>query len=102
MAGLSSPISPLRIPLMTTRQTAFYPFSEQQLIEIRPTSMEIAWPVTAGLGVRVLNEKNMPSLNIDGIIPIIIYIMIRQSSRKKTLIRHYGSNQFNIGSCREG
>ncbi|GBN82200.1 hypothetical protein AVEN_94237-1 [Araneus ventricosus] len=32
------------------------PLSEQQPAEIRPTSIEVAWPVTAGLGVRVLKE----------------------------------------------
>ncbi|GBM05978.1 hypothetical protein AVEN_80568-1 [Araneus ventricosus] len=48
-------ISPLRVPLMTTRPTAFFsPLSEQQPAEIRPTSIEVAWPVTVGLGVRVL------------------------------------------------
>ncbi|GBM99980.1 hypothetical protein AVEN_187273-1 [Araneus ventricosus] len=52
MAGLSSLISPLRVPLMTTRPTAFSPLSEQQPVEIRPTAMEVAWPVMAGLGVR--------------------------------------------------
>ncbi|GBN84710.1 hypothetical protein AVEN_60902-1 [Araneus ventricosus] len=29
------------------------PAFEQQPAEIRPTSIEVAWPVTAGLGVRV-------------------------------------------------
>ncbi|GBN14652.1 hypothetical protein AVEN_214706-1 [Araneus ventricosus] len=42
------------IPLMTTRPTAFSPHSEQQPDEIRPTSIEVVWPVTAGLGVRGL------------------------------------------------
>ncbi|GBN57926.1 hypothetical protein AVEN_250380-1 [Araneus ventricosus] len=51
---LSSLISPLRVPLMTTRPTAFSLLSEQQPAEIRPTSIEVAWPVTGGLGVRVL------------------------------------------------
>ncbi|GBM56253.1 hypothetical protein AVEN_101535-1 [Araneus ventricosus] len=47
---------------MTTRPTAFSPLSEQQPAEIRPTSTEVAWPVTAGLGVRVLNiVTNMES-----------------------------------------
>ncbi|GBM25644.1 hypothetical protein AVEN_82760-1 [Araneus ventricosus] len=50
-------ISPLRVPLMTTRPTAFSPLSEQQPAEIRPTSIEVAWPITAGLGVRVLRKK---------------------------------------------
>ncbi|GBM51407.1 hypothetical protein AVEN_203752-1 [Araneus ventricosus] len=54
MAGLSSLISPLRVPLITTRPTAFSPFSQQQPAEIRPTSIEVAWPFTGGLGVRVL------------------------------------------------
>ncbi|GBM24423.1 hypothetical protein AVEN_76153-1 [Araneus ventricosus] len=48
-------ISPLRVPLMTTLPTAFSPLLEQQPTEICPTSIEVAWPVTAGLGVRVLN-----------------------------------------------
>ncbi|GBO02191.1 hypothetical protein AVEN_132473-1 [Araneus ventricosus] len=39
---------------MTTCPTAFSPLSEQQPAEIRPTSIEVAWPITAGLGVRVL------------------------------------------------
>ncbi|GBN15749.1 hypothetical protein AVEN_139064-1 [Araneus ventricosus] len=43
---------------MTTRSTAFSPISEKQPAEIRPTSIEVAWPVTAGLEVRVLNEQN--------------------------------------------
>ncbi|GBL99982.1 hypothetical protein AVEN_19455-1 [Araneus ventricosus] len=30
------------------------PLSEQQPAEIRPTSIEFAWPDTAGLGVKVL------------------------------------------------
>ncbi|GBM49449.1 hypothetical protein AVEN_51441-1 [Araneus ventricosus] len=30
------------------------PLSEQQPAEIRPTSIEVAWPVMGGLGVRVL------------------------------------------------
>ncbi|GBM78928.1 hypothetical protein AVEN_26726-1 [Araneus ventricosus] len=47
-------ISPLRVPSMTTRPTAFSPLSEQQPPTIRPTSIEVAWPVTGGLGVRVL------------------------------------------------
>ncbi|GBN40259.1 hypothetical protein AVEN_25677-1 [Araneus ventricosus] len=41
--------SPLKVPFMTTRPTAFSPLSEQQPAEIRPTSIEVAWPVTAGL-----------------------------------------------------
>ncbi|GBM54423.1 hypothetical protein AVEN_170847-1 [Araneus ventricosus] len=43
-------ISPLRVPLMTNRPTAFFLRSEQQPAEIRPTGIEVAWPVTAGLG----------------------------------------------------
>ncbi|GBN41606.1 hypothetical protein AVEN_103653-1 [Araneus ventricosus] len=54
MAGLSSLISPLRVLLMTTRPTAFSSLSEQQPAENRPTSIEVAWTVMAGLGVRVL------------------------------------------------
>ncbi|GBN22074.1 hypothetical protein AVEN_170094-1 [Araneus ventricosus] len=50
-------ISPLRVPLMTTRPTAFSRLSEQQPAEIRPTSIEVAWSVTAGLGVKVLRMK---------------------------------------------
>ncbi|GBN27473.1 hypothetical protein AVEN_226453-1 [Araneus ventricosus] len=38
-------IPPLRVPLMTTCPTAFSPHSEQQPAEIRPTSMEVVWPV---------------------------------------------------------
>ncbi|GBM33893.1 hypothetical protein AVEN_5934-1 [Araneus ventricosus] len=49
-------ISPLRVSLMTTRPTVFSPISEQQLAEIRPTSVEVPWPVTAALGVRVLTK----------------------------------------------
>ncbi|GBL83281.1 hypothetical protein AVEN_36704-1 [Araneus ventricosus] len=63
MAGLSSLISPLRVPLITTRPTAFSPLSEQQPAETRPTSIEVAWTVTAGLGVRVLKKDRM-SLNL--------------------------------------
>ncbi|GBM91881.1 hypothetical protein AVEN_270170-1 [Araneus ventricosus] len=47
-------ISPLRVPLMTTRPTAFFPFSERQPAEIRPTNIEVACLVKAGLGVGVL------------------------------------------------
>ncbi|GBM39627.1 hypothetical protein AVEN_10830-1 [Araneus ventricosus] len=49
-------ISPLRVPLMSTGPTAFSPLSEQQTAEIRPNSIEVAWPVTGGLEVRVLKE----------------------------------------------
>ncbi|GBN32599.1 hypothetical protein AVEN_1726-1 [Araneus ventricosus] len=52
-------ISSLRVPLMTTLSTAFS-LSEQQPAEIRPTSIEVAWPVSAGLGVRVLTSPNVP------------------------------------------
>ncbi|GBM05960.1 hypothetical protein AVEN_28076-1 [Araneus ventricosus] len=54
MAGLSSLISLLRVPLMTTHPNAFSPLSEQQPAQIRPSSIEVAWAVTAGLGVTVL------------------------------------------------
>ncbi|GBM64420.1 hypothetical protein AVEN_78802-1 [Araneus ventricosus] len=37
-----------------TRPTAFSPLSEQQPAEIRSTSIEVTWPVTAGSGVRGL------------------------------------------------
>ncbi|GBN21428.1 hypothetical protein AVEN_76304-1 [Araneus ventricosus] len=60
MAGLSSLISPLNVPLMTTRPTAFAPLSEQQPAEIRPTSIEVAWPVAASLGVKVLTCYTHP------------------------------------------
>ncbi|GBM36367.1 hypothetical protein AVEN_176062-1 [Araneus ventricosus] len=50
-------ISPLKVPLKTTRPTAFSPLSEQLPVEIRPTSIEVAWPVTAGLGVRVIKAE---------------------------------------------
>ncbi|GBO30320.1 hypothetical protein AVEN_16461-1 [Araneus ventricosus] len=30
------------------------PLSEEQPAEIRPTSIEVVWPVTAGIGVRVI------------------------------------------------
>ncbi|GBN93180.1 hypothetical protein AVEN_66967-1 [Araneus ventricosus] len=46
----------LRVPLMTTRPTAFSPLSEQQLAEIRPSSIQVAWTVTAGLGVSVKKD----------------------------------------------
>ncbi|GBN91669.1 hypothetical protein AVEN_150614-1 [Araneus ventricosus] len=54
MAGLSSLISLLRAPLTTTHPNAFCHLSEQQTAEILSTSIEVAWLVTAGLGVRVL------------------------------------------------
>ncbi|GBM04685.1 hypothetical protein AVEN_44825-1 [Araneus ventricosus] len=41
------------------RQTAFFPVSEQKPAEIRPTSIEVAWPVSAGLGVRVLSRVTL-------------------------------------------
>ncbi|GBM40614.1 hypothetical protein AVEN_27199-1 [Araneus ventricosus] len=56
-------ISPLRVPLMTTRPTAFSPISEKQPAKIRLTSIEVAWPVTAGLGVKVLSKNETHSLN---------------------------------------
>ncbi|GBO45212.1 hypothetical protein AVEN_171860-1 [Araneus ventricosus] len=43
-------------PFNDTRPTAFSPLSEQQPAEIRPTSVEVSWPVMAGLGVRVLRN----------------------------------------------
>ncbi|GBM43700.1 hypothetical protein AVEN_26566-1 [Araneus ventricosus] len=46
----------MRVPVMTTRPTAFSPLSEQQSAEIRPTSIEAARPVTDGLGVRGLKQ----------------------------------------------
>ncbi|GBM62746.1 hypothetical protein AVEN_63320-1 [Araneus ventricosus] len=49
-------ISPLRVPLMTTRPTVFSPLSDQQPAETSPTSIEVTWPVTAVLRVRELNE----------------------------------------------
>ncbi|GBM92790.1 hypothetical protein AVEN_131397-1 [Araneus ventricosus] len=52
-------ISPLRVPLMTPRPTAFSSLSEQQPAEIRPSSIEVARPVTAGLGVRALRRTEM-------------------------------------------
>ncbi|GBM85595.1 hypothetical protein AVEN_38367-1 [Araneus ventricosus] len=55
MAGLSSLLSSLRVPLMTIHSSAFS-LSEQQPAEIRPSSIEVAWPVTAGLGVRGLRS----------------------------------------------
>ncbi|GBN85129.1 hypothetical protein AVEN_27673-1 [Araneus ventricosus] len=61
-------ISPLRAPLMITRPT-ISPLSEQQPAEIRPTSIEVAWPVTAGLGVKVLMvlvcRKNQARLSFE-------------------------------------
>ncbi|GBM44409.1 hypothetical protein AVEN_128270-1 [Araneus ventricosus] len=53
MVGLSSLIS-------SHSPNCFLPLSEQQPAEIRPTSIEVAWPLTAGLGVRVLNHFPMP------------------------------------------
>ncbi|GBN51872.1 hypothetical protein AVEN_120156-1 [Araneus ventricosus] len=57
-------ISPLRVPLMTTRPTAFSALSEQQPAEIRPNSIEVAWPVTAGLGVRVLRPYQLSFIQL--------------------------------------
>ncbi|GBO40436.1 hypothetical protein AVEN_105585-1 [Araneus ventricosus] len=48
----------LRVLLMTTRPTVFSPLSEQQPAEIRPIGIEVAWPVTAGLGGRVLRGEH--------------------------------------------
>ncbi|GBM11213.1 hypothetical protein AVEN_133940-1 [Araneus ventricosus] len=50
MAGLSTLISPFNDHSFNR----LLPISEQQPAEIRPTSIEVAWAVTAGLGVRVL------------------------------------------------
>ncbi|GBL92820.1 hypothetical protein AVEN_17362-1 [Araneus ventricosus] len=47
---------------MTTHPTAFSPIAEHQPAEIRPTIMEVAWSVTAGLGVSMLNEPNSNSI----------------------------------------
>ncbi|GBM71403.1 hypothetical protein AVEN_177011-1 [Araneus ventricosus] len=41
---------------MTTRATAFFLLSEKQPADIRPTSIQVAWPVTAGLSVRGLRH----------------------------------------------
>ncbi|GBM24075.1 hypothetical protein AVEN_176086-1 [Araneus ventricosus] len=42
------------------------PLSEKQPAEIRPTSIEVAWPVTGGLGVRVLKEfRDIPNVLYD-------------------------------------
>ncbi|GBN16021.1 hypothetical protein AVEN_248429-1 [Araneus ventricosus] len=57
MAGLLPLISPPRELTRTTRPTAFSPLSKQQPAEIRPTIIEVAWPFTAGLGVRVLRNQ---------------------------------------------
>ncbi|GBM72484.1 hypothetical protein AVEN_106621-1 [Araneus ventricosus] len=43
-------------PFTPARPTVFS-LSEQQPAEIRPTGIEVAWPVTASLGVRVLKEN---------------------------------------------
>ncbi|GBM64412.1 hypothetical protein AVEN_52535-1 [Araneus ventricosus] len=47
-------------PFNATRPTAFSPLSEQQPAKIRPISIEVAWPVTAGLGVKVLIKQMAP------------------------------------------
>ncbi|GBM02523.1 hypothetical protein AVEN_178463-1 [Araneus ventricosus] len=78
-------ISPLRVPLTTTRPTAFSPLSEQQPAEIRPTSIEVAWPVTAGLEVRVLKSVELKVSFADG----------RNSYRQ---LRWQNSNQHLIGA----
>ncbi|GBM58746.1 hypothetical protein AVEN_110546-1 [Araneus ventricosus] len=48
--------SALEGPLITTPPTAFCPHSERQQAEIRPTSIEVVWPVMAGIGVRGLSS----------------------------------------------
>ncbi|GBL89381.1 hypothetical protein AVEN_225896-1 [Araneus ventricosus] len=53
-----SHLSPKGPFIMTTHPTAFSPLSEQEPAEIRPTSIDVAWPVTADLGVRVLNIED--------------------------------------------
>ncbi|GBM63388.1 hypothetical protein AVEN_33340-1, partial [Araneus ventricosus] len=55
MAGLSSLTTTPRDSLMSTLPTAFSPFSEQQPAQLCPTSIEVAWLVTAGFGARELN-----------------------------------------------
>ncbi|GBO42672.1 hypothetical protein AVEN_209800-1 [Araneus ventricosus] len=42
---------------MTTRPIACSSLSVQQPAKTRPNIIEVVWPVTAGLGVRVLREK---------------------------------------------
>ncbi|GBO35140.1 hypothetical protein AVEN_69897-1 [Araneus ventricosus] len=44
-------------PIMTTRPAAFSPFRKSKPPEIRPSIIEVAWPVTAGLGVKVLMRQ---------------------------------------------
>ncbi|GBM90994.1 hypothetical protein AVEN_217461-1 [Araneus ventricosus] len=70
-------ISPQRVPLMTTRPTAFSrPLSEQQPAEIRLTSLEVAWPVTGGSRVRVL--KSIRTLNTKGkCMDLIEYVQLQ-------------------------
>ncbi|GBM46842.1 hypothetical protein AVEN_112190-1 [Araneus ventricosus] len=41
-------------PFKDHSSNCLLPLSEQQPAEIRPTTIEVAWPVTAGLGVRSL------------------------------------------------
>ncbi|GBL94637.1 hypothetical protein AVEN_83959-1 [Araneus ventricosus] len=50
---------PEGVPKMTTCPTAFPPHSELQPAEMRPTSVEVAWPLTAGLGVRELKYRTL-------------------------------------------
>ncbi|GBM36115.1 hypothetical protein AVEN_179111-1 [Araneus ventricosus] len=46
----------LNCPFNDHSPNCLSPLTEQQPAEIRPTSIEVAWPVTAGLVVRVLTE----------------------------------------------
>ncbi|GBO25080.1 hypothetical protein AVEN_64199-1 [Araneus ventricosus] len=60
-------ISVLSVPLMTTHPTAFSPLSEQKPAEIRPASVEVAWPVTASIrsqSVELLITDQFPDINI--------------------------------------
>ncbi|GBM68988.1 hypothetical protein AVEN_158811-1 [Araneus ventricosus] len=50
-------ISHLSPPFKDHSPNCLLPHSEQQPAEIRPTSIEVAWPVTAGLGVRGLTRE---------------------------------------------
>ncbi|GBN76551.1 hypothetical protein AVEN_119807-1 [Araneus ventricosus] len=68
----------LTAPLMTTCPTAFSPLSEQQPAEIRPTSAGVSWPVTAGLGVRGLNQD----------IFVIIFLTIVEENNRNILFEH--------------
>ncbi|GBM55253.1 hypothetical protein AVEN_168395-1 [Araneus ventricosus] len=72
----SSLISPLRVPLMTTRPTAFSPLSEQQPAEIRPTTVEIVWPVKGGLVVRVLMTSAASRWRLGSHVPMSFWMLI--------------------------